>query len=149
MSNQAKSTQGTRLSVSLTRSGPFVNVAQATAIPRGTGSPQWIDVTNFESVGTKEYIPGLADVQDVNITGQRVVQDLGQNLLRDAYQSEPKLTLYFQSETAQGEKFSFTSEVASWALEGEANAAETFIAGIRPRDEQYTPPYETSQGSTT
>ena len=86
-------------------------------------------------------------MQDVRITGQRVVKDQGQNILRDAYQSDPKTTLYFRSQTAQGEQFSFTSEVASWALDGEANAAETFSAGIRPRDEAYTAP-DDSEGST-
>lgn len=149
MSNQAKSTQGSTLGVSTSPTGPFTDVARITSIPRGTGSAQWLDVTNFASQGTKEYIPGLADISDVNITGQRVVDDAGQNILRDACHAIPKTTLYFQSKSAQGEVFNFTSEVATWALAGDPNATETFTAGIRPRDEKYTAPDGTSGGSTT
>jgi hypothetical protein len=139
MTTKAKSTQKSKLEVSLTSGGTFTKVTGATAIPRGTGSAQWLDVTDFDSP-KKEYIPGLADVTDVTITGQRVVDDPGQNILRDAYYADPQPMLFFKSTSAQAEVFTYESAVASWSLGGDPNAPETFNAGIRPANEVMVPP---------
>lgn len=143
MASKAKSTQKTKLEASLTggSGGSWTKVSGATAIPRGTGSAKWTEVTDYDS-DVQEYIPALADVTDVTITGARVIDDAGQNMIRDAYYSSPRSskTLFFRSTTAQGEMFTFESEVGSWSIGGDPNAKETFSAGVRPRNEQYVSP---------
>jgi hypothetical protein len=139
MTTKAKSTQKSKIEVCLTAVGVFTKINGATAIPRGTGSAQWLDSTDYDST-KKEYIPGLADVTDVTVTGQRVVDDPGQNMLRDAYYANPQPTLFFKSTTAQGEVFTYESAVASWAITGDPNAIEIFNAGIRPANEVYVAP---------
>lgn len=141
MVSKAKSTQKTKLEVSLTAGGAWTKVAGATAIPRGTGTAQWLEVTDFDS-DVKEYIPGLADVTDVTLVGRRVVDDAGQNIVRDAYYTAPRSsqTLYFRSTTAQGEVFTFESEVGSWSIGGDPNQPESFNAGVRPKNEAYVAP---------
>lgn len=142
MARKAKSTQGSKIEVSLTTGGTFTKITGCTAIPRGTGSAQWLDTTDYDST-KKEYIPGLEDVTDVTLTGQRIVDDAGQNMVRDAYYANPKTNLFFKSTTAQGEVFTFESEVASWNLTGDPNAVELFNAGIRPANEEYVEPVVT------
>jgi beta-glucanase (GH16 family) len=141
MVSKAKSTQKTKLEVSIAPGGAWTKIAGATAIPRGTGTAQWLEVTDYDS-DQKEYIPGLADVTDVTIVGRRVVDDAGQNIVRDAYYTAPRSsqTLYFRSTTAQGEVFTFESEVGSWSIGGDPNQPESFNAGVRPKNEAYAPP---------
>lgn len=141
MSGKAKSTQKTKLEVSLTGTGnpAYTKVTGATAIPRGTGSAQWLETTDYDST-TKEYTPGLADVTDVTLTAQRIVDDAGQNMIRDAYYANPRTTLFFRSTTAQGEVFTFETEVGSFSITGDPNAIEIFNAGVRPRNEAYVAP---------
>lgn len=152
MASKAKSTQKTKLEVSLTggSGGTWTKVAGATAIPRGTGTAQWLEVTDYDS-DVKEYIPGLADVTDITITGRRFVNDEGQNMVRDAYYSNPRSsqTLFFRSTTAQGEVFTFESEVGSWSIGGDPNQPESFSAGVRPRNEAYVEPAAGSNAVAT
>lgn len=149
MASKAKSTQKTKLEVSLTggAGASWTKVNGATAIPRGTGTAQWLEVTDYDS-DQKEYIPGLADVTDVSITGRRFVNDPGQNIVRDGYYSNPRSsqTLYFRSTTSQGEVFTFESEVGSWSIGGDPNQPESFSAGVRPRNEAYVEPADAGNG---
>jgi hypothetical protein len=135
MANKAKSTQFRKVEVSTTAgtAGPWTKIAQTSDVTFSTGSAQFIDVTNYDSL-TKEYIAGLDDVSDLNIPFQRVVDDAGQNMVRDACFEAPRPTLYFRGTTGQGETMTFESEVGGWQVGGAANAAETAQVTVRPRN---------------
>lgn len=134
MANKAKSTQLRKLEVSITSGGTsMTKIAQLVDTNFVTGSAQYLDATNYDSE-RKEYIAGLDDVQDMTIQFQRVVDDDGQNIVRDACFASPRTTLYFKGTTSQGETFSFTSEVGGWQVTGGANAVELAQVTARPRD---------------
>ncbi|MEO7466720.1 MAG: hypothetical protein ABIV36_06895 [Sphingobium limneticum] len=141
MANKAKSTQLRKIEVSETGTtqGPWTKVAQLTAAPFATGSAQFLDATNFDSP-RKEYTDGLDDVQDMNITFQRVVDDEGQNMLRDACFTRPRPTLYFRGTTGQGEVMTFESTVGGWSLPDGPNAVETAQVTVRPNNIEWTGP---------
>lgn len=133
MANKAKSTQLRKLEVSLTSGGTFTKIGQLADTNFSTGSANYLDATNYDSP-RKEYIAGLDDVQDMKIQFQRVVDDAGQNMGRDACFESPRTTLYFKGTTAQGETMEFTSECGGWAITGGANSVEMGEFTVRPRD---------------
>jgi len=139
MANKAKSTQLRKLEVSLTSGGAFTKIAQLSDTNFATGSAQYLDATNYDSP-RKEYIGGLDDVQDMTIQFQRVVDDPGQNILRDACFTTPRPTLYFQGTTGQGEVMTFQSEAGGWQVTGGANSVEMGQATVRPSDIVWTGP---------
>lgn len=134
MANKAKSTQLRKLEVSLTSSGTFTKISQLASTNFATGQAQFIDATNYDSVNSKEYISGLDDVQDMTIQFQRVVDDDGQNMVRDACFTNPRTTLYFKGTTGQGETMTFTSECGGWQVTGDPNTVENAQVTVRPRD---------------
>ena len=93
--------------------------------------------TNYDSP-RKEYISGLDDVQDMNIQFQRVVDDAGQNLVRDASFASPRTTCYFNCTTGQGETMTFVSECSAWQVTGGADAVEMAQVTVRPRNIVWT-----------
>jgi hypothetical protein len=133
MANKAKSTQLRKLEVSTTAAGVFTKIGQLSDTNFATGSAQFLDATNYDS-GRKEYIAGLDDVQDMTIQFQRVVDDEGQNQVRDACFANPRTTLYFKGTTGQGEVMTFTSECGGWQVTGGANSVEMGQVTVRPRD---------------
>ncbi|MDF4024133.1 hypothetical protein P3W24_04000 [Luteibacter sp. PPL201] len=141
MANKAKSTQGRKVEVSTSggSGGTWVKIGQTSDIPLQTGSAQYSDATNYDS-NEKEYISALDDVQDLNIPFQRVVDDDGQNMARDAAFQRPRPTLFFRITTGQGEVMSFQSEVGGWQVTGPANTVENGQFTVRPRGIVWTPP---------
>ena len=133
MANKAKSTQLRKLEVSATPTGTFTKIGQLSDTNFATGSAQFLDATNYDS-DSKEYIAGLDDVQDMTIQFQRVVDDEGQNMVRDACFQRPRTTLYFKGTTGQGETMTFESEVGGWQVTGGANAVEMGQVTVRPRN---------------
>ena len=133
MANKAKNTQFRKIEVSETGTagGTWTKVSQLTSAPLSTGSAQFLDATNFDSP-RKEYTDGLDDVQDMNITFQRVVDDDGQNMLRDACFAKPRPRLFFRGTTGQGEVMTFDSTVGGWTLPDGPNAVETAQVTVRP-----------------
>lgn len=134
MANKAKSTQLRKLEVSLTGVDPIIytKIGQLADTNFATGSAQYLDATNYDS-DRKEYIGGLDDVQDMTIQFQRVVDDAGQNIVRDACFASPRPTLFFQGTTGQGETMVFESEVGGWQVTGGANSVEMAQVTVRPR----------------
>lgn len=139
MANKAKSTQLRKVEVSLTSAGTFTKVGQLSDTNFTTGSAQFLDASNYDSP-RKEYIGGLDDVQDIQINFQRVVDDAGQNMLRDACFAVPKTTLYFKCTTGQGEGMTFQSEVGGWQVNGAANTVEVGQVTVRPINVVWTDP---------
>ena len=139
--NKAKSTQFRKVEVSETggTSGPWTKISQTSDVTLSTGSAQFLDATNYDS-NTKEYIAGLDDVGDVNIPFQRVVDDAGQNMARDASFERPRPTIFFRMTTGQGEVMTFESEVGGWQVGGAANTVETGQFTVRPRNIVWTAP---------
>ena len=133
MANKAKSTQLRKLEVSTTSGGTFTKISQLASTNFATGQAQFLDATNYDSE-RKEYISALDDVQDMTIQFQRVVDDDGQNMVRDACFASPRTTLYFKGTTGQGETMTFTSEVGGWQITGDANTVENGQVTVRPRD---------------
>lgn len=133
MANKAKSTQLRKLEVATAANGPFTKIGQLSDTNFATGSAQFLDATNYDS-GRKEYIAGLDDVQDMTIQFQRVVDDAGQNIVRDACFATPRVDLFFKGMTGQGETMTFTSEVGGWQVNGAANTVEMAQVTVRPRD---------------
>lgn len=141
MANKAKSTQFRKLEVSTTAggAGPFTKIGQLKGTNFVTGSAQYLDATNYDSE-KKEYIGGLDDVQDMNVVFQRVVDDAGQNIVRDACFAKPRTTLYFKGTTGQGEVWTFTSECGGWQVTGDENSVEMGQVTVRPRDDDWSGP---------
>ncbi len=141
MANKAKSTQFRKVEVSETGTaeGTWTEIAQLSDVTFSTGTAQFLDATNYASL-TKEYIAGLDDVSDMNIPFQRVVDDPGQNMVRDASFQAPRPTLYFRGTTGQGEVMTFESEVGGWQVGGAANTVETGQVTVRPRNIVWTGP---------
>jgi len=139
MANKAKSTQLRKLEVSTSANGSFTKIGQLSDTNFATGQAQFLDATNYDSA-RKEYISGLDDVQDMTIQFQRVVDDDGQNIVRDACFATPRTTLYFKGTTGQGEVMTFTSEVGGWQVTGGANTVEMAQVTVRPRDIVWTGP---------
>jgi hypothetical protein len=139
MANKAKSTQLRKVEVSLTSGGTFTKIGQLSDTTFATGSAQFLDATNYDST-QKEYIAGLDDVQDMTLQFQRVVDDDGQNMVRDACFAAPRPTLYFKGTTGQGETMSWESECGGWQVGGGANAVETAQVTVRPRSIVWTGP---------
>lgn len=132
-SNKAKSTQLRKLEVGTSATGTFTKIGQLSDTNFSTGSAQYLDATNYDST-RKEYIAALDDVQDMTIQFPRVVDDAGQNILRDACFASPRTTLYFKGTTGQGETMTFESEAGGWQVNGGANTVETAQATVRPRN---------------
>lgn len=143
MVNKAKSTQFRKVEVSTVAgtAGPWKKISQTTDVTLSTGSAQFLDATNYDSP-RKEYTDGLDDVSDMNIPFQRVVDDEGQNMVRDACFTRPRPTLYFRATTGQGEVMTFDSTCGGWQVGGAANAVETGQVTVRPNNIVWTGPAE-------
>jgi hypothetical protein len=141
MANKAKSTQLRKLEVSTAggSGGTWVEIEQISGVTFATGQANFLDATNYKST-TKEYIAGLDDVQDMNVPFQRVVDDPGQNMVRDACFAIPRPTLFFRGTTGQLEVMTFESEVGGWQVGGDANTVETGQVTVRPRNIVWTGP---------
>ncbi len=139
--NKAKSTQFRKVEVSETGGTPgtWTKISQTSDVTLSTGSAQFADATNYDST-TKEYISALDDVSDMNIPFQRVVDDEGQNTVRDACFERPRPTLFFRATTGQGEVMTFESECGGWQVGGPANTVETGQVTVRPRNIVWTGP---------
>lgn len=140
MTNKAKSTQLRKLECDLyiPTTQTYTNkVGQLADTDFSTGSASFLDATNYDSP-RKEYIGGLDDVQDMDISFQRVIDDIGQNLLRDACFASPRTTVYFKGTTGQGETMTFESEVSGWAITGGHDAVEMGKVTVRPRNIVWT-----------
>jgi hypothetical protein len=83
-------------------------------------------------------VSGLDDVQDMDINFQRVVDDAGQNLVRDACFASPRTVCYFKGTTGQGETMVFESECSGWAVTGGADSVEMAKVTVRPRSIVWT-----------
>lgn len=124
---QAVSTQGYKLEVSVDGT-VFTEVSNITDILDPTGEASDLDATNLRST-SKEYIAGLRDSQSVNITGQRVADDAGQNILRDnAGASTP---LYFRNTYSDGEVLTFRATDKKFGVTGGVDAVMMFTSSIR------------------
>lgn len=131
MANKAKSTQFRKLEVSLTSGGTFTKINNLKSTNFVTGSAQFLDKTNYDSE-RKEYGDALDDVQDMTIQFQRVVDDEGQNIVRDACFASPRPTLFFKGTTGQGETMTFDSVVGGWQITGDENTIEMAQVTARP-----------------
>ncbi len=129
--NEAISTQGYMLEINTAvGAGPAVwtEISQITDIPDPTGEASDLDATNLTST-SKEYIAGLRDSQSVNITGQRVLTDAGQNYLRDhAGDVEPH---QFRATFPNGETQTFLATVKKFGVTGGVDAVLMFTSSIR------------------
>jgi hypothetical protein len=128
--NEAISTQGYTLEVDTAVSGgpTWVEISQITDIPDPTGEASDLDATNLTST-SKEYIAGLRDSQSVNITGQRVKTDAGQNFLRDhAGDVEPHS---FRATFPNGETQVFLATIKKFGVTGGVDAVLMFTSSIR------------------
>ena len=74
----------------------------------------------------------------MNIQFQRVVDDAGQNLVRDASFASPRTTCYFKCTTGQGETMTFVSECSAWQVTGGADSVEMAQVTVRPRNIVWT-----------
>lgn len=115
----------------------YTKVAELVDTDFATGSANYLDATNYDS-SRKEYISGLDDVQDMNIQFHRIVDDAGQNLLRDACFASPRTTLYFKCTTGQGETMTFVSEASAWQVTGGVDSVEQAQVTVRPRNVVWT-----------
>jgi hypothetical protein len=125
--NDAVSTQGFKLEVS-TDGLTFTEVKQITDIPDPTGESSDLDATNLQST-SKEYIAGLRDSQAVSITGQRVADDAGQNILRDHAGDVAPLT--FRNTYSDGEVLTYLATVKKFGITGSVDAVMMFTCSIR------------------
>lgn len=124
---QAVSTQGYKLEVSVDGT-VFTEVSNITDIVDPTGESSDLDATNLQST-SKEYIAGLRDSQSVNITGQRVADDPGQNILRDhAGDSAP---LYWRNTYSDGDVQTFRATCKKFGVTGGVDAVMMFTSSIR------------------
>lgn len=126
--NNAVSTQGFKLEVSIDAGTTWVEVKNITDIPDPTGEASDLDATNLAST-SKEYIAGLRDSQSAAINGQRVATDPGQNIMRDrAGTASP---LQFRNTFSDGEILSYSATVKKFAVTGSTDAVQMFAASIR------------------
>lgn len=124
---QAVSTQGYKLEVSVDGTA-YTEVSNITDIVDPTGEASDLDATNLRST-SKEYIAGLRDSQSVTITGQRVADDAGQNILRDnAGASTP---LYWRNTYSDGEIQEFRATCKKFGVTGGVDAVMMFTSSIR------------------
>lgn len=135
--NDAISTAGFLLEVDTSaapHSSPtFIAVGQMTEIPDVAQVAADLDASNLQSA-VKEYIAGLRDSSAVNITGQRVVLNAGQNFLRDhagAISAIPMRNTY-----SDGSILTYAATVKSFAVTGGTDAVMMFVTSIRPSGDQ-------------
>lgn len=129
--NLAVSTQGFKLEVGLPVVGAgtvtYVEVKQITDIPDPTATSADLDATNLAST-QKEYINGLGDASAVNVTGQRVATDPGQNMLRDG----AGLGLYnFRNTYSDGSILTYKATIKKFGVTGGVDAVAMFMTSIR------------------
>lgn len=74
----------------------------------------------------------------MDINFQRVVDDAGQNLVRDASFASPRTLCYFKCTTGQGETMTFESECSGWAVTGGVDSPEMAKVTVRPRNIVWT-----------
>lgn len=128
--NLAVSTQEFQLDVSLDDGATYTEVKQVTEIVDPTGEASDLDASNLKSPGVKEYIAGLRDSSSVNITGQRVRSDAGQNILRDNQGVKAK----FKNTYSDGEVLTYTATIKSFHVTGGTDAVMMFSCAIRGSD---------------
>lgn len=129
--NKAVSTQGFKLEIAppVTGGGPLVytEVSQETDIPDPSTTTSDLDATNLAST-EKEYINGLGDSSVINITGQRVSTDAGQNLLRDNVGLAP---VTFRNTYSDGSILTYTATIKKFGVTGSVDAVMMFTCSIR------------------
>lgn len=132
--NDAVSTAGFQLEVSIDAGTTWVEVKQITDIVDPTGEAADLDASNLKSPGVKEYIAGLRDSSSVNITGQRVAADTGQNILRD----NQGVKAMFRNTYGDGEILNYTATIKSFRVTGATDAVMMFSCAIRGSDTVWT-----------
>ena len=132
--NLAVSTQGFKLEVSLDAGTTWTEVKQITDLVDPTGEASDLDASNLQSPGVKEYIAGLRDSSSVNITGQRVKTDAGQNTLRD----NQGAVAQFRNTYGDGEILTYTATIKSFHVTGSVDAVQMFTVAIRGSDTVWT-----------
>jgi hypothetical protein len=130
--NLAMSTQGFKLEVSLL-GVTYTEITQITDIPDPSGTSSDLDATNLQSV-QKEYINGLRDSSAINITGQRVATDAGQNILRD--NAGAAGALFFKNTYSDGSILMYKATCKKFGVTGGVDAVEMFTASIRATGDQ-------------
>lgn len=128
--NDAISTQGFMLEINTgtTGSPTWTEIKQITDIPDPTGEAADLDATNLKST-SKEYIAGLRDSQSVNITGQRVHTDPGQNYLRD--HAGDVTAKGFRATYPDGTTLTFSATIKKFGVTGGVDAVMMFTSSIR------------------
>jgi hypothetical protein len=125
--NAAVSTQEFQLDVSLDDGATWTEIKQITDIVDPTGEAADLDASNLKSPGVKEYIAGLRDSASVNITGQRVRADAGQNILRD----NQGVVAKFKNTYSDGEVLTYSATIKSFRITGGTDAVMMFTSAIR------------------
>lgn len=130
LKNDAISTQGFMLEINTATTGSptWVEIKQITDIPDPTGEAADLDATNLKST-SKEYIAGLRDSQSVNITGQRVHTDPGQNYLRD--HAGDVTAKEFRATYPDGTTLTFSATIKKFGVTGGTDAVMMFTSSIR------------------
>jgi len=131
--NDAVSTQGFLLEVSVDDGTTYLEVSQNTDIPDVSQEASDLDATNLQSTA-KEYIAGLQDSQSVTLTGQRVVLSEGQNALRD--NAGATSTFKFRNTYSDGSILSYSATIKKFGVTGGTDAVMMFTATIRPSGAQ-------------
>ena len=135
--NAAISTQGFKLEVDTSaapHSAPaYVEVSQITDIPDVAQVASDLDASNLQSV-KKDYIAGLQDSSAVDLTGQRVVLDAGQNFLRD--NAGAIAAVPFRNTYSDGAILTYSATIKSFAVTGNTDQVQMFKSSIRPSGDQ-------------
>lgn len=126
--NNAFSAQGSIVEVSVDGGTTYTAISQITDIPDPSGEASDIDVTNLDSTA-KEYITGLLDSQSVNIQGQRVSTDAGQNVLRDNAGAVSPAS--FRITLSDGAIATFDAIIKKFGVTGAVDQAAMFTCAIR------------------
>lgn len=132
--NLAVSTQNYQLDVSIDNGATYVEVKQVTDIVDPTGEASDLDASNLKSPGVKEYIAGLRDSASVNILGQRVKTDAGQNILRD----NQGVVAKFRNTYSDGEILNYSATIKSFRITGNTDQVMMFSCAIRGSNAVYT-----------
>jgi hypothetical protein len=131
--NDAVSTQGFLLEVSVDDGTTWLEVSQNTDIPDVSQEASDLDASNLQSTA-KEYIAGLKDSQAVTLTGQRVVLSTGQNALRD--NAGATTAFKFRNTYSDGSILSYSATIKKFGVTGGTDAVMMFTATIRPTGAQ-------------
>lgn len=132
--NLAVGTQNYQLDVSIDNGATYVEVKQIVDIVDPTGEAADLDASNLKSPGVKEYIAGLRDSASVNIHGQRIKTDAGQNILRD----NQGVVAKFRNTYSDGEILNYSATIKSFRITGSTDQVMMFTCAIRGSAAVYT-----------